>query len=168
MTATDDNSRADDPADRSDRASIEGERLRGALVGSWLLDRWAIEHLATARTTEPFGNDAEGLLIYAADGWMSVAMQRRGRAAISLSSQETTTDDRAAAFGAYMHYAGRWHVEGRDVVHEIRIAMHPGLLGTTQRRRTTLAGDTLELHGDEAYDASGNVRRHRVVWKRAR
>jgi lipocalin-like protein len=163
MTGADDNARAD-----GDRAGIEGERLRVALVGSWLLERWAIEHPATARTTEPFGADAEGLLIYAADGWMSVAMQRRGRAAISLSSHETTTDDRAAAFGAYMHYAGRWHVEGRDVVHEIRIAMHPGLLRTTQRRRTTLAGKTLELCGDEVYDARGNVRRHRVVWKRAR
>jgi hypothetical protein len=84
-----------------------------------------------------------------------------------LSSQQSTADDRPQR-SAHTHYAGRWHVEGRDVLHEIRIAMHLWLLGTTQRRQAMLAGDTLELRGDEPYDASGNLRRHHVVWKRAR
>jgi len=168
MTGADGNAGTDDEAHAGDRTGMQGEQLRGALVGSWLLQRWAIAYPATARATEPFGADAEGLLIYATEGWMSVAMQRRGRAGFALSQQQSTADDRATAFGTYMHYAGRWHIEGRDVLHEIRIAMHPGLLGTTQRRQAMLAGDTLELRGDEPYDASGSLRRHHVVWKRAR
>jgi len=145
-----------------------GEALRAALVGAWTLERWMIDYPETARTTEPFGADAEGLLVYAGEGWMSVAMQRRGRGAFSLSSQARTAEAKAAAFASYMHYAGRWRIDGCEVLHEISVAMHPGLIGTTQRRRAALAGDVLELSGDEALDDRGSVRRHRVVWKRAR
>src|SRR5262245_2936977 len=105
-----------------DGERLEGESLRVALIGSWILQRWAIEYPASGRTAEPFGSDAEGLLVYAADERMSVAMQRRVRPGFALSSQDSTADDKAAAFASYMHYAGRWHVESRDVVHEIGLA----------------------------------------------
>jgi len=151
---------------RMEGEHLQGGQLRDALVGGWILQRWVIEYPATGRRAEPFG--AEGLLVYTADGRMSVAMQRRDRPRFASSSSDSTADDKAAAFASYMHYGGRWRVEGRDVVHEIGIAMHPGLIGTSQRRATMLAGDTLELRGDETYDASGSLRRHHVVWKRAR
>ena len=142
------------------------DELRDALVGGWTLLRWTIEH--KSQTTEPFGPDAQGLLVYAPEGWMSVAIQRQGRAPIPLASPASTAEQKAAAFSTYMHYAGRWRIDGHDVLHEISIAMHPGLIGSTQRRNAVLTGDELELRGDEKLDASGNVRRHRVVWSRAR
>jgi hypothetical protein len=141
--------------------------LRAALTGSWQLERWIIEYSGT-RQSEPFSGDAAGLLVYAGDGWMSVAIQRRTRDRLPLPARSPPSREiQAAQFASYMHYAGRWRMDGGDVLHEISFALHPGLIGTTQRRHVVLAGPTLELTGDEVFDTAGSVRRHRVLWKRA-
>ena len=143
--------------------------LRQLLVGSWELQRWRIEYPATGRMSEPFGTDALGLLISADDGRMSVLMERRRRPTPAAGVSPTATDaECAAAFRSYVHYAGRWHVDGGDVVHQVEFALHPSLSGTVQRRRVLLDGDALELTGDEVLTGSGDVRRHCVDWRRAR
>jgi hypothetical protein len=143
--------------------------LRHALVGSWRLERWQIAYPATGRTSTPFGDDAEGLIVYAPDGYMSVVLRRRARIAERSASETALSEqEKAACFSSYMHYAGRWHIDGSDVVHEIEHALHPDLTGTQQRRHVELRGDVLLLTGDECYDAAGSVRAHRVSWRRAR
>ena len=146
-----------------------GLELRQALVGGWRLERWEITYPATGRTSAPFGDDAEGLIVYAPDGCMSVVLRRRARLAERSARDVALTDqEKAACFSSYMHYAGGWRIDGSDVVHEIEHALHPDLVGTQQRRCAKLEGDVLILTGDERYDAAGNVRSHRVTWRRAR
>ena len=143
--------------------------LGAALVGSWRLVRWEIAYPATGRVSTPFGDDAAGLIVYAADGHMSVVLRRRERLADRRAgAPELSEHDKAFCFSSYMHYAGRWHVEGNEVVHVIEHALHPDLVGTRQRRRVELRGDELELSGDERIDAAGSLRAHRVSWRRAR
>ena len=143
--------------------------LRDALVGSWRLERWEITYTATGRTSTPFGDDAEGLIVYAPDGYMSVVLRRRVRLAErSVRAAAFSEGERAACFRSYMHYAGRWRIDGAEVVHEIEHALHPDLVGTQQRRRVELNGDLLLLTGDERYDAAGSMRAHHVSWRRAR
>ena len=100
---------------------------------------------------------------------MSVVLRRRERLADRRAGAPGLSEhDQAFCFGSYMHYAGRWHVEGNEVVHVIEHALHPDLVGTRQRRRVQLRGDELELTGDERIDAAGSLRAHRVSWRRAR
>jgi hypothetical protein len=147
--------------------STGGLDLRGALVGSWRLERWEITYPATGRTTTPFGHDAEGLIVYAPDGYMSVVLRGRARLGERKRDAALSEHERAACFSSYMHYAGRWRIDGTDVVHEIEHALHPDLVGTQQRRHAELRGDVLLLTGDERFDATGSVRAHRVTWRRA-
>jgi hypothetical protein len=149
--------------------SLGTRDLEAALVGSWRLVRWEIAYPASGRVSTPFGIDATGLIVYAPDGFMSVVLRRRERLADRRAgAPDLSEHDQAFCFSTYMHYAGRWHVEGEEVVHAIEHALHPDLVGTRQRRRVELHGDELELRGDERFDTTGAVRAHRVSWRRAR
>jgi hypothetical protein len=141
----------------------QGPGLARALVGSWQLVAWEISYPATGRVTEPFAPDAAGLLLYADDGYMSVVMRKAARASGAPASEV----DQAQGFKSYVHYAGTWRVEDREVVHDLQHALHPALQDTVQRRRVTLRGAELELTGEERQGATGAVRVHRVLWRRA-
>ena len=144
-------------------------RIAGALVGAWRLASWTIEYPASGRVTQPFGAVPEGLLVYSADGHMSAAIQRPGRARLSRADPNAVSDaEKAAAFAGYLHYCGTWSVAEGNVVHAVELAMNPNLLGTRQVRHVALDGDRLELGAEEPLEAPGQVRRHRIVWRRAR
>ena len=141
--------------------------LADALVGAWLLVRWTIEYPGTSRVTEPFGPRPQGLLVYTPDGHMSAVLQRPDRPRLSRADVHAVSDgEKAAAFDSYLHYAGRWHVEHGNVVHSVDYAMNPNLLGTIQVRSVSLDGGWLELGAEEALEAAGRTRRHRILWRR--
>ena len=144
------------------------EKLARALTGAWQLVSWTIEYPSGSRVTQPFGADPEGLLVYTSDGHMSAVMQRRNRPRLSRADPHAVGDaEKAAAFGSYLHYSGRWSVAGGNVIHDVRHAMNPNLIGTRQVRSVALDGDTLELGAAEQLEAPGTARRHRILWRRA-
>lgn len=142
-------------------------QLRASLIGAWQLIGWTIEYPATGRTTIPFGADAQGLLLYTADGCMSAAMQRAGRERLPDEVLDRVSDaDKARAFAAILQYCGRWQVVGNEVYHDIEIAVNPNLLGTRQVRGVVIDGDTLTLTAHEPLSDTASVRIHRVCWRR--
>lgn len=148
-------------------ATPDDGALAAALVGAWRLVSWTIEYPATGRITQPFGPVPEGLLLYSADGHMSAAMQRPGRARLSRTDPHAVGDEeKAAAFAGYVQYAGTWSVVDGCVTHAVELAMNPNLLGTRLVRRIALDGDALELGAEESLEAPGRSRRHRIVWHR--
>ena len=147
----------------------DDDRIAAALVGAWRLVSWTIEYPANGRVTQPFGAVPEGLLMYSADGHMSAAMQRPGRPRLSRADPNAVGDaEKAAAFAGYLQYSGTWSVADGHVVHAVELAMNPNLTGTRQVRHVALEGDRLELGAEEPLEAPGQVRRHRIVWRRAR
>jgi hypothetical protein len=128
--------------------------LASALLGAWTLQRWVVRYSGRRLDDAPFGFDAEGLLIYAADGWMTATMCRRNRSAATPSGD------------GYLTYAGRWHVEGATVVHDVRWSMNPVLIGTRQLREASFASGILRLEALES-DARGRSRSHEILWQRA-
>jgi len=149
--------------------TLTGPELSRALVGAWRLVSWRIEYPATTRVTEPFGPAPEGLILYTADGYMSAAIQRPARPRLSRENLAAASDaEKAAAFVSYLQYSGHWRVSGSDVHHVIELAMNPNLLGTRQVRGAILRDDELELRASEPLEGSGGVRRHRILWRRAR
>lgn len=148
--------------------SADDARFAAALVGAWRLVSWSIEYPASGRVTQPFGAAPEGLLVYSADGHMSAAMQRPGRARLSRADPNAVGDaEKAAAYAGYLHYAGTWRVADGAVIHAVELAMNPNLIGTRQVRHITLDGARLELGAEEPLETPGQSRRHRIVWQRA-
>ena len=144
------------------------DRIAAALVGAWRLVSWTIEYPANGRVTQPFGAAPEGLLMYLSDGHMTAAIQRPGRARLTRADPNAVSDaEKAAAFAGYFHYAGTWSVADGHVVHAVELAMNPNLIGTRQVRHVALEGARLELGAEEPLEAPGQVRRHRIVWRRA-
>lgn len=134
------------------------------LVGGWRLTSWDVTTAGT--TTHPFGDDAEGLLTYTPDGWMQATVVAAGRAPLSHPSPRRVPDaELAAAARDFFSYAGRWHLDGDTVVHDVLLSANPAMVGTRQRRHVHLDGGSLTLSADEP--VGEHVRRHRLAWHRA-
>ena len=135
------------------------------LVGTWSLESFVVHGPAGVRY--PFGADARGLIVYQADGWMSAVLSRAettlGQGLERSHHLDPTT--KAARFDGYLSYAGRWTVEGDEVLHHVEVALAPGVVGTVLRRRfrSTATGLTL------LYDLPGRSGLHRfeLTWTRA-
>ena len=135
------------------------------LVGTWKLVRWFITY-EDGSVTEPLGPDAEGLLVYTEDGWMSAALMATGRPRLSRRNpRDATVAERAAAFDSFFAYTCRWRVEGHSVEHAVTLSHNPALVGTVQVRRIQMRGRQLTLSAEES--VAGGVRIHRLQWRPA-
>ena len=137
------------------------------LVGSWLLESWAIGYESRDLIGMPFGEDPEGLLVYTEQDWMSAAINHPEREVFPEPGSPRAQDDAtlARAYRTYFHYAGRYQVRGNDVIHYVTQHTVPNLVGTEQLRHAELNGNTLVLSGREM--VGGEVRYHTLVWHRA-
>lgn len=115
---------------------------------------------------EPFGADARGLLMYGADGSMSAVLSRADRRPLGVERLETARHapdaHRIAAFDSYLSYAGRWRVEGSEVVHTVELSLVPDTVGLEQRRAFALDGDTLRL----TYTVGRTPHIYELTWTR--
>ena len=137
------------------------------LVGAWRLDDWTIEYDDGRPSTHPFGDDARGLLIYAAEGAMSVSVTRAERAKLSGENVRAMPEaERAAAFDSYFAYAGRWRLEDDQMVHEVDQALNPNFVATALARRIEHRGDQLILSAAQQ-TASGATMENRLTWRRS-
>jgi hypothetical protein len=124
--------------------------LAAGILGVWRLRAFE-SHRPGSPVRHPFGREATGLLIYAADGTMSGQLMRPGRPVFASATIVGGTDAelRAAATG-YVAYAGTFEID------EVR-RLVPNLVGTVQERMVALDGDTLELRTTDGA---------RLVWER--
>ena len=136
------------------------------LVGTWRLERWETGY-DTGRVTHPMGKDAQGLLLYAPDGFMSVVLFQNGRPAFSSGEMlSADAEEKIAGWDSYYSYCGPFEVKGDRVVHHIEACLYPNWIGTTQERQATLAGDHLILKTDPQETRRG-VQTSTVTWRRA-
>src|SRR4029079_19543755 len=109
----------------------------------------------------PVGEDAVGLLIDTADGYVSASLARAQRPPLDQSDDGA----KARAFEAYFGYAGRYTLRDGAVLHRIAIAPNPALTGVETLRNVSLEGSRLTLSGPDF--AASSLRSHRIVWRRA-
>ena len=137
--------------------------LARALRGTWTLESWTISDEHGIR--HPFGPSATGLLVYAEDGGMAAVVASGDRPSLPGASPRAAPPDAlAAAFLTFFTYAGRWHLEGDVVVHQVEVALNPAMVGTEQRRAVTLDGASLELVAAEPLTTG--TRTHALRWRR--
>lgn len=136
------------------------------LVGAWQLESWTVGYSDRDDFSYPYGEDPQGLLLYSEDGWMSASIARKERAlfADDVNYRKMPDADKGEAFSSYFHYAGRYQVDGADVIHYVTQSLNPNFPGTEQLRHAELDGQTLVLSGK---DKVGEVTRfHSLVWHR--
>ncbi|MDT3442575.1 MULTISPECIES: lipocalin-like domain-containing protein [unclassified Pseudofrankia] len=105
------------------------------LTGAWRLTSHYFLGAEGSTSEGPLGAGAAGLLVYDADGYISVGLMR------------TVGGPHQAAGPAafYMGYSGRWRLAGGMLVHEVEISSHPHIVDTTQVREAHLDDDELIL-----------------------
>lgn len=143
------------------------------LLGAWHLVRWAITYGDGRAPTLPYGDDAQGLILYTADGHMSACIGRSGRGLLSSPSvRSAPIPERLEAFESYFQYAGPYELRrqaGRlQVVHRVAMALNPNFVGTEQVRDVAFDDQgVLTLSASDTVPASTVERHHRLQWRRA-
>jgi hypothetical protein len=119
------------------------------LVGSWKLISFHSQD-SSGQTAYPFGQDAQGRLIYEPDGRMAVQIMDPSRPRFSSDDPLVTSETEVrAAFGGYTAYYGTYSVnpDEQTIVHHIEGALLPNWVGTDQRRHFEFDGKVLTLQG---------------------
>lgn len=135
------------------------------LTGTWKLVAW--RRVADDGTvTHPFGQNAHGLLIYAADGRMAVQMTAPNRR--TLPTDDPLGGDpqlRADAYSTCLAYFGSYEVEDDAVVHRIDMSLFPNWSGEEQRRPFTYENGELILRTPPTVGPNATVV-NEIVWIR--
>lgn len=133
-------------------------------VGAWDLVAYELRDASDAVVEHPLGARPLGLLVYAADGHMSVFHARRERTAPDARSWAHLTDvERAVASRGFDSYGGRFEWYGDHVVHEVEVALYPGWIGRRLVRRAELDGDVLVLRAEHTPPGES---RPALTWRR--
>ena len=139
----------------------------GDLVGAWKLVRWEISYSDDRPVSLPFGEDAEGMIMYTPNGYMSAVLHPATRGPVSTQYVlQAPAEEKAELFASFMFYGGPYRIEGGDVIHTVEHALNPDLVGMDQLRHVALDGDSLILTGEEKIEAAGLTRFHKVQWRR--
>ena len=131
------------------------------LTGTWRLESWELIYDDGRPPEYPLGDDAEGFILYTADGFVSALLSRSGRPKLAVSSAA----DKARAHDDCFGYVGRYTVRDGSVFHAIEVSTNAALAGITSTRKITLEGDRLTLAGPDF--TPGAARSQRIIWQRA-
>lgn len=138
------------------------------LQGTWRLISWKITRSDGQETYFPFGEQAQGILMYSADGYMSANISHADREPFtSPSMRKASAAEKISAFETNFSYAGPYRVEGKTVIHTVEHSLNPTMVGTEQVRHMAFDGDQLTLSADEPLGSAGLSRHHQLVWTKA-
>jgi hypothetical protein len=135
------------------------------LVGTYRLEEFR-DIADDGEVRHPLGLEPVGFITYGPERYMSAVLMAADRPPFTGGDlMAGTTDERSAAFGTASAYAGRWHIEGEEVVHELEAGTFPNWTGTVQRRPFRLDGDELHLFPPRLL-MNGKMRRSELRWRR--
>ncbi|HEX2049455.1 MAG TPA: lipocalin-like domain-containing protein [Actinomycetota bacterium] len=135
------------------------------LTGTWALVAWR-RVAEDGSVSHPLGPRARGLLVYTANGRMSVVLAAAGRPQIETADPlGGDVRARADAYSTCLAYYGSYAVRDDEVVHRVDTALFPNWSGDEQVRPFTLDGDELVLRTPPMETAAGTVV-NELAWAR--
>ena len=138
-----------DTAGEKERMHSMRREVVPKLVGSWKLISFHILD-DSGQLSYPFGEYAQGRLIYEPGGRMSVQLMNPSRPRFATGDPLVSSEAEVrAAFGGYTAYYGTYSVnpDERTIVHHIEAALLPNWAGTDQQRHLDFDGKYLTLKG---------------------
>lgn len=148
-----------------------------ALLGTWHLVRFELVR-ADGRIQQLFDGDLSGMLVYLADGGMSVVWGRKNRP-VPKQSSAPTASELAKLLEGFDAYWGTFDVDPNrsQVVHHVKGALEPDVVGSDRIRSATLEKDKLTLAVPPSecwwdlakanYCAPGEKIQARLFWRRS-
>lgn len=136
------------------------------LIGTWKLVAVEIR-FSNGDIIYPWGLQAAGHLVYAADGYMSAVISAGERAHFATDDLLTgTIEEQARAARSYISYGGPYEVQGNEVIHHVEVSLFPNWIGQQQRRFIeTVDAEQLVLRSAPLL-ASGREGIGYLIWKR--
>ena len=151
-----------------DNALMNAADLRAQLVGAWRLVSYETRSIATGTVGHPLCENARGLLLYTADGYMSAQIMAADPPPfVKADLHQADRNDLAAAARGYIAYSGPFEVsaDGR-LTHHMTVSLFPNWLGQTQERIVSLDGRRLQLATADPVVVRGEESAITLVWER--
>jgi hypothetical protein len=135
------------------------------VVGTWKLQSYVREVVASGKRYNQFGDDPDGYLGYAPDGRMYAIFTRHDR--VTPAGVVATEEENVRLIGTMVAYAGTYTIGEGSVVHHIDISWNQAWTGTHQVRYFKLEGDILTIT-TAPYKSylDGEEGRSILVWKK--
>lgn len=128
-------------------AHAQAAKETSAIVGTWRLV--AYKDIPDKGPVHcPFGEQPEGLLVYGADGYMSIQVMRTPHPKVASGDEEkVTVDEKVALYDAYTAYFGTYKVNTalHVVTTHVLADMADIFVGRDEERPYELQGDRLTL-----------------------
>ena len=112
------------------------------LEGTWKLVSSTRTNTTTGATTDSFGPNPLGYIMYGKDGRMMVLITRSDRPKPD-STDKMTDEQRSRLFSSMLAYAGTYKFDGETIEHHIDGSWNQVWTGTTQIRNVKKDGDRL-------------------------
>ncbi|MDN5726384.1 lipocalin-like domain-containing protein [Brevibacterium aurantiacum] len=142
--------------------------MKDAVVGVWTFGSYETKDIDGSDVAYPLGEHATGMIMYTADGYMSVQIGAAGRPAYADGALHGGTDaERAAAAAGYLAYTGTYSVDVDVITHHPVASLFPNWEGSDVPRRATIQNDTLSLDLLEPIQQDGQARTGTLRWHRA-
>lgn len=137
-----------------------------SFIGTWKLK--SCEHrLQNGEIFYPLGEAAGGILVYSADGWMSVILMKAGRPLFKTTGLfEGSPSEKISAVEGYVSYAGRFEILKEKVIHHVEFSLFPNWVGTAQERFYKFEKNKLLLF-TPPFVMNGQEQSAYLVWERA-
>jgi len=117
------------------------------LIGAWKLISFEIQK-ADGEVIYPFGENAQGSIIYTETGLVSAQVMRPGRPLFASGDMmQGTTEEIEANYKGFISYYGPYEFDSENgfVVHHVEGSLFPNWEGQTQKRFCELSGNRLKL-----------------------
>ena len=126
---------------------LEAAVLLSDLFGTWRLLSFELR-ASEGASSQPFGSDPRGVLVYDSAGNFSVQLANSGRPEFASGDmQDGTADEIRAAYTGYIAYIGAYDVNETEgyLIHNVDVSLFPNWQGVLQQRFFALSADTLTL-----------------------
>lgn len=138
------------------------------LVGTWNLVSVSSRSADGRTNAEPMGRSPSGVLIYTADGHMSVMINYGGRKLLTSDDRlGGSVEERANAYDTSLGYSGRYTCSGNHVVHHVTVAIFQNLVNTDLVRVIKSIGGRLSL-STPAMKVGGSANSYELIWERSK
>jgi len=119
--------------------------MKEELYGRWRIAGWYQEY-DDGRVVHPFGEKPAGFITYQRPNFMSCTISRADRQNFQTGGQwDADAAEKAAAYDGFMSYCGTFDVEGDEIRHKVELSIFPNWIGSAQKRKVVMDGDTMEL-----------------------
>ena len=138
-------------------------------IGAWTLT-FAEYRFANGTVNAIYGNHPTGMLIYDADGHVSIQIMRRDRPRFAKNDRlGGTPDETKTAFEGYLAYFGTYTVDEtkQTVTHHLEGSLLPNWVGSDQVRFYELTAERLTLKTPPLM-IGGQAAVGHLIWERTR